>query len=253
MNGPTPYSDLIEDPRQDLTPRFFAPGEVYGLGPIDGDVIERYGVRTGYRWVKPGGGHANPDAPEGYLLSIHESGNSSAVVARRDGRSTRMLWGDFNPAGERTNGEPFTFNGLEFIWTFEIVRQITEREEEYTWRARVCVPVEHRRHGTQWSTEYTARSDQRHRISASTARHARRLRVEAATVERFDPVEVFERDGWVCGLCGEPIERSLAWPDPASVSLDHVLPLAAGGEHSRANTQAAHWICNVRKGPRIDG
>ncbi len=253
LEGPSPYPDLIEDPRQDLTPRFFGPGQVYGYGPVDGDVVERYGVRTGYRWVKPGGSlPVHPDAPEGYLVSIHESGHFSAVIARRQGRSSRMLMGDFEPTGARMDGAAFTFDGVELVWTFEIVRHI-EGEEECTWRARVCLPLEHRRHGTQWSAEYTARSEQRRRTSSSTARHARRVRVADATVERFDPVEVFERDGWICGLCGQPIDRSRAWPDPASVSLDHVLPLAAGGEHSRANTQAAHWICNVRKGPRTDG
>ncbi len=62
--------------------------------------------------------------------------------------------------------------------------------------------------------------------------------------------EVFERDGWVCGICGQLIDPVLKWPEPRSASLDHVLPLAAGGEHTRANTQAAHLICNIRKGAR---
>jgi len=83
------------------------------------------------------------------------------------------------------------------------------------------------------------------------ARHARRVREQAAMRERFDPLEVYERDGWACGLCHQPVNRKLAWPDPLSPSLDHVVPLAAGGDHSRANTQLAHWICNVRKGARL--
>jgi 5-methylcytosine-specific restriction endonuclease McrA len=31
------------------------------------------------------------------------------------------------------------------------------------------------------------------------------------------------------------------------VSLDHVIPLSLGGDHSMANTQAAHLDCNTRK------
>lgn len=251
LQGPAPWPDLIEDPRQDLAPRFFAEGEVDGFGPVPGDVVERYGVRTAYRWVDPPG--HDPDAPDGYLLSIHESGHWSGVVARRNGRATRMLLGDFNPDGtRRTTGEPFDFDGERLAWTIETVRQLAEGEAEYTWRARVCMPIEHARRGASWSAEYVARSQRRRRISASTARHGRRVRLEASTVERFDPVVVYDRDGWICGICGGAIDRALAWPDPGSVSLDHVLPLAAGGEHSRANTQAAHWICNVRKGARIE-
>jgi len=67
----------------------------------------------------------------------------------------------------------------------------------------------------------------------------------------FDRREVFERDGWRCGLCGEPIDKGIAWPDPMSASLDHVVPISRGGKHSRANAQAAHLTCNVHKGASL--
>ncbi|WP_091241350.1 HNH endonuclease [Klenkia soli] len=103
-----------------------------------------------------------------------------------------------------------------------------------------------------WTVARTALADKRRRVSSATARHSRRVRLQEATVERFDPVEVFERDGWLCRLCDRNVDRELRWPDPASASLDHVVPLVAGGTHSRANTQLAHWLCNVRKGARTD-
>jgi 5-methylcytosine-specific restriction endonuclease McrA len=80
---------------------------------------------------------------------------------------------------------------------------------------------------------------------------ARRARERAALVEVFDRREVFERDGWRCGLCGEPIDKGIAWPDPMSASLDHVVPISRGGKHSRANAQAAHLTCNVHKGASL--
>lgn len=55
---------------------------------------------------------------------------------------------------------------------------------------------------------------------------------------------VFERDGWRCGLCGGHVE-------PEDASLDHVVPLSKGGEHSYANTQCTHWKCNNTKGAKI--
>jgi 5-methylcytosine-specific restriction endonuclease McrA len=61
---------------------------------------------------------------------------------------------------------------------------------------------------------------------------------------------IYVRDGWLCGICGHAIDPDLRWPDPMSVSLDHVVALANGGDHSAANLQAAHLVCNIRKGAR---
>lgn len=80
----------------------------------------------------------------------------------------------------------------------------------------------------------------------------RRMRVQAATVEDFAPRAVYERDGWVCQLCRLPIDPAVPWPDSMSPSVDHVVPLARGGEHSMANAQAAHLGCNSRKCDRLD-
>lgn len=79
----------------------------------------------------------------------------------------------------------------------------------------------------------------------------RRARLSAATTEVFDSAEIYERDAWICGLCGGEIDRTLRSPHPDSPSIDHIVPLALGGAHSRANTQAAHLGCNVRKGARL--
>ncbi|MCW2898498.1 MAG: hypothetical protein JWO67_763 [Streptosporangiaceae bacterium] len=78
--------------------------------------------------------------------------------------------------------------------------------------------------------------------------HERRARLRGAEVESFTPAEVFERDRWICGLCRRKIRKDLRWPDPRSASLDHVVPLVDGGAHTRANTQASHLDCNLRKG-----
>lgn len=79
----------------------------------------------------------------------------------------------------------------------------------------------------------------------------RRARLRAVWVESFDRREIFERDGWICGLCSERVDPAVQHPDPASASLDHVIPIALGGEHSRGNAQLAHLSCNVRKGARV--
>nr|WP_269149928.1 HNH endonuclease [Nesterenkonia alkaliphila] len=88
--------------------------------------------------------------------------------------------------------------------------------------------------------------DRRRRISSNAAKHERRARSEA-TIERFDPVEVYERDAWTCGICGGKVDPQVLHPDAMSASLDHVVPLSKGGDHTRSNSVLAHLICNIRK------
>lgn len=81
----------------------------------------------------------------------------------------------------------------------------------------------------------------------------RRSAVAIAACERFDPMEVFERDRWICQICHRRISKVRRWPDPLSVSLDHVIPLSLGGPHSKANTRAAHLRCNVSRSNKGGG
>lgn len=72
----------------------------------------------------------------------------------------------------------------------------------------------------------------------------RRAKTRGVHAENVDRTQVGERDGWRCGICRKRVNRSLAYPHPMSASLDHVVPLAQGGEHTYANTRIAHLICN---------
>ncbi|MEV0917845.1 HNH endonuclease [Streptomyces sp. NPDC049967] len=79
----------------------------------------------------------------------------------------------------------------------------------------------------------------------------RRMRVEQArTTEVFAPLDVHTRDQWTCQLCRRPIDPQVAWPDPMSASVDHIVPLVKGGTHSMINVQSAHLGCNSSKGDR---
>lgn len=91
----------------------------------------------------------------------------------------------------------------------------------------------------------------RERGHKAAAKQRHRARKKAATVERFSVREIYERDGWICGICDEPVpRRRSSSTDPDSPTLDHIVPLARGGAHSRANVQIAHRICNALKGDR---
>lgn len=81
----------------------------------------------------------------------------------------------------------------------------------------------------------------------------RRARLLDAYVESIEMNDVWDRDGGTCQLCHEPVDPDLPWPHPMRATLDHVIPLARGGMHERANVQLAHMRCNSVKGDRLIG
>lgn len=81
--------------------------------------------------------------------------------------------------------------------------------------------------------------------------HRRRITTKYQALEKIIDLYIFDRDGWVCQLCGEPVYDKFSWPDPLSASLDHIIPISKGGEHTRSNVQLAHLGCNSRKWNRL--
>lgn len=87
---------------------------------------------------------------------------------------------------------------------------------------------------------------------AKAAKRAERLRRKAlhrgASVERFDPLEILARDGWCCHICGGNTPKRLRGTyDDRAPELDHIIPLAKGGQHTRLNTACACRKCNLAK------
>ena len=56
--------------------------------------------------------------------------------------------------------------------------------------------------------------------------------------------ELCKEQKGVCGICNERIEP---WE---TMHIDHILPRSKGGTDDRRNLQAAHAVCNLRKGNR---
>jgi 5-methylcytosine-specific restriction endonuclease McrA len=89
----------------------------------------------------------------------------------------------------------------------------------------------------------TCHTPEERRARVRQRKQARRARERDQFVEQVDPHIVFERDEGICGICHCAV-------DVADYHVDHVIPLARGGEHSYANVQVAHPTCNRRKGAR---
>lgn len=64
---------------------------------------------------------------------------------------------------------------------------------------------------------------------------------------------ILDRDGWRCYLCAGAIDPTLRWPNPRSASVDHVVPVSAGGADTDDNLRATHWGCNEAKGDKLPG
>lgn len=91
--------------------------------------------------------------------------------------------------------------------------------------------------------------DRASRRAADRLRCARRRAALAAQLLEFvDPDVVLERDGWRCHLCGGRIRRRLSGLHRLGPTIDHLVPLSQGGEHSYANVAAAHRGCNSARG-----
>jgi 5-methylcytosine-specific restriction endonuclease McrA len=89
------------------------------------------------------------------------------------------------------------------------------------------------------------------RAYVKSAKHARRALARDETAERFTSLEIFERDNWTCQICGIHLDPEIKFPDNRSASIDHIVPIKAGGLHTKANVQAACMGCNRRKGGRM--
>lgn len=75
----------------------------------------------------------------------------------------------------------------------------------------------------------------------------RRARMAASpVVEKIAHKDIWERDKGRCHICGKKA-------DPNDWHLDHIMPIALGGEHSHRNVAVSHPDCNRRKAAKALG
>jgi len=94
--------------------------------------------------------------------------------------------------------------------------------------------------------------------NCALVRRRERYRVKTAKRQgvakpaRLSADALIERDGNLCRLCNTEIDLTLARNSRWGATIDHIVPLSLGGSDEIENMQLAHWICNIKKGNRVD-
>jgi 5-methylcytosine-specific restriction endonuclease McrA len=104
----------------------------------------------------------------------------------------------------------------------------------------------------------------RHKVCSSACRVANekaqkridrsryRARKHRAPSERIDPIQIMERDNWICRKCGRGTPQRLrGTTDWLAPEIDHIKPLSRGGSHVFDNVQLLCRRCNSEKSDKI--
>lgn len=85
------------------------------------------------------------------------------------------------------------------------------------------------------------------RKARARSKARRRAIKHGVDADRFDPTEIHERDNWTCQICGKKTRPDWNYLHPLAPTIDHIIPLAKGGSHTKKNCQTAHRRCNTEK------
>jgi 5-methylcytosine-specific restriction endonuclease McrA len=89
--------------------------------------------------------------------------------------------------------------------------------------------------------------------SRRAIRSARRAKIRGVKKEVVYPYKVFTRDQWTCQCCGITTPKKLRGTlEPNAPEMDHIIPLAKGGDHSYGNCQCLCRKCNGEKQEKIE-
>lgn len=72
-------------------------------------------------------------------------------------------------------------------------------------------------------------------------------------VSRSERLAIYERDGWICQICGRDVEPTLHPNHTFAATLDHITPrsVALFPDDSPENLRLAHRACNSARGARV--
>lgn len=144
------------------------------------------------------------------------------------------------------------FNGIVADIRKEEKRIKAQEREEARWHpCAVC--------GKPTKNKYTCSTKCSTKRNNTRKEQRRRIKIANALVDEDITLEgLYRRDKGICALCGEVCEwDDYEWRGGFKItgnnypSLDHIIPIAKGGDHSWNNIQLAHRICNSLKADKV--
>lgn len=86
--------------------------------------------------------------------------------------------------------------------------------------------------------------------SKGCGRNAAKYRHGRFVISQRARLTIYERDGWTCGICSEPVDPDAGPSDPWAATLDHIIPQSRARipDHSPENLRTAHRWCNSVRG-----
>lgn len=192
----------------------------------------------------------------GHIVCSRQCRNKR-IAATRVSRATA----EFAPRACLTCGRSFAPQSYQQGYCDRRCRRVKQRQDQRKRRVPVrrpdvvkackeCGGQFSPRDDRQYLCSVTCNDKVQSRVGART----RRARLAGVKRERIDPVDVFKRDGYRCGLCGRKTLASKRGTDhPAAPELDHIVAISLGGTHTLDNVQCACASCNRRKGAGIAG
>lgn len=146
----------------------------------------------------------------------------------------------YNPIARKEYNKQYRINNIEKIRAYQRTPEQIEAHKISTkkWhernREKILLKV------TKWQKE----NPDKVRIHRKNISGRRRARIKSLPFEKIDAIEVYDSSLGICGICKTAVSIT-------DFEIDHILPIAKGGGHTRSNTQIAHRLCNKRKGSNI--